>query len=141
MFIDQYLEHPDMQNLYGLIDCFVSPHRAEGLGLTIVEAMAAGKPIVATAYGGLTDYANMETAYLVDYQLIKVGLGRDPYPGQFVWADPLQSSLRAAMRKVFRYSDAAIGKGLKGQAQVRRMFSLDSVDAVREEINRIWSRP
>ena len=34
------------------IDCYVSLHRAEGFGLTMAKAMAAGKPVVATGYSG-----------------------------------------------------------------------------------------
>ncbi len=34
--------------LLALCDCYVSLHRAEGLGLTMAEAMALGKPVIAT---------------------------------------------------------------------------------------------
>ena len=34
-------------------DCYVSLHRSEGFGLTIAEAMAFGKPVIATATPGM----------------------------------------------------------------------------------------
>jgi glycosyltransferase involved in cell wall biosynthesis len=33
-------------------DCLVSPHRAEGWGYSIQEAMAVGTPVIATGYSG-----------------------------------------------------------------------------------------
>ena len=36
----------------GSCDCYVSLHRSEGLGLTMAEAMALGKPVIATGYSG-----------------------------------------------------------------------------------------
>ena len=35
-------------------DCYVSLHRAEGFGLTLAEAMALGKPVIATGYSAAT---------------------------------------------------------------------------------------
>ena len=42
-------------------DCYVSLHRSEGLGLTMAEAMAVGKPVVATAWSGNLDFMSDET--------------------------------------------------------------------------------
>ena len=39
-------------------DCYVSLHRAEGFGLTLAEAMAIGKPAIATGYSGNVDFMN-----------------------------------------------------------------------------------
>src|SRR5258707_14552742 len=42
----------DVANLLSTLDLFVSPARSEPFGLSIVEAMAAGVPVVATASEG-----------------------------------------------------------------------------------------
>jgi hypothetical protein len=101
--------------------------------------MNARKSVVATAYGGVTDYLSHETGCPVDYRLIKVGEGHLPYPEQFIWADPLTSSLRSAMRRVYKDRNRARTLALRGHARVRHMFSLDrTAAAIRSEIMRIW---
>ncbi len=40
--------------LYGAADCYVSPYRAEGFNLPVLEAMACGTPVLVTD-GGATD--------------------------------------------------------------------------------------
>ncbi|MFA6729954.1 MAG: glycosyltransferase family 4 protein [Candidatus Izemoplasmatales bacterium] len=46
----------DVDKLYQACDIFVLPSVREGLGLVGIEAMASGKPIVATSINGILDY-------------------------------------------------------------------------------------
>lgn len=56
----------DVPRLLRLIDVFVLPSLSEGLSVAILEAMAAGKPVVATQVGGNAELiVDGETGYLV----------------------------------------------------------------------------
>lgn len=50
------LSKVDLRRLFSVCQVYASPHRAEGLGLNIIEADAFGLATVYTDYGGITDY-------------------------------------------------------------------------------------
>ncbi|HEY6564054.1 MAG TPA: glycosyltransferase family 4 protein [Pirellulaceae bacterium] len=58
--------HPDLRTLYHATDVVVSPSLLEGMQVALLEAMSAGRPIVATAIGGTPDaIVDGETGLLV----------------------------------------------------------------------------
>lgn len=140
VILDRILTSEEIAELFDRIDCYVSPHRAEGLGLTIIEAMANEKPVIATSYGGVSDFVTAETSFVVDHRLIEVGPGNAPYRPSYVWADPVPSSLRQCMRAVFEDRSAAGAKGRQARLLIERLFSPPRAgDAIRAEIDRVWS--
>ena len=88
----------DMPDVYAALDIVAAPSRWEGFGLMLVEAMAAGKPIVATRVGAIPEVCvDRETALLVP--------PRDP------------AALAAALLDVLQ--DPDMGRAL-GEAGIRR---------------------
>lgn len=49
------IEESDLPGYYAACDVFALPSRMEGWGLSIMEAMACGKPVVATKVGGIPE--------------------------------------------------------------------------------------
>jgi glycosyltransferase involved in cell wall biosynthesis len=60
-----YPEIRDAARYYPAFDVFALSSRSEGLPIVILEAMAAGVPIVATRVGGVTDALGDQHAWLV----------------------------------------------------------------------------
>lgn len=55
----RFLGHVEQQKLPALLhasDIFIRPSRSEGLGISFIEAMAAGLPVIATQEGGIADF-------------------------------------------------------------------------------------
>ncbi len=62
-------DHADMDALLNRADIYASAHRIEIDGLIIAEAMARGKSVVATDYGGNRDFLDPACGYPVPYTL------------------------------------------------------------------------
>jgi glycosyltransferase involved in cell wall biosynthesis len=105
-------------------DAVLSLHRSEGLGLLPIEALWMGKPVVATAYGGVTDYLSPRTAFPVDFELVILDRDHPPYPRGSVWAEPDLDHAVHQMRLLIENGDDAQRRTLEGQRLVRSRFGL-----------------
>lgn len=66
VFFTGFVDEITLKKCYALCDVYAVPSRLEGFGLTILEAMAAGKPVVATNVGAIPEIIkNGENATLV----------------------------------------------------------------------------
>ena len=64
--IDDNMTREDLRKLYVCTDCYVSPYRAEGFNIPVLEAMACGTPAIVTAGGATDDFCDDEAAVRVD---------------------------------------------------------------------------
>lgn len=59
-------EHTDIERWYQAIDLFIAPQKWEGFGLTPIEAMATGSPVIATDVGAFSELiVEDETGYIL----------------------------------------------------------------------------
>ena len=138
--IDGYLTNEQKNSLIGFCDCYVSLHRAEGLGLTIAEAMALGRPVIATAYSGNLEFMTSSNSYLVDYVRSAVPKGCGPYPAGSMWAEPSIDQAAELMRRVVEDRHDAAARGLRARVDIEKNHSLENsaaavlrrLDAIRQ---------
>jgi glycosyltransferase involved in cell wall biosynthesis len=117
MLIDEHLPRPDLLTLFASCDVLVSLHRAEGLGNILMEMMALGKPVVATAWSGNMDFTTSNNACLVDYDMVPVQavdliFRQECARAAPQWAEPRIPSAAAWMRRLHDEPDlrARIGE-------------------------------
>jgi glycosyltransferase involved in cell wall biosynthesis len=117
---DGYVSAAKQGALMDSCDVYVSLHRSEGFGLTLAEAMALGKPVIATGYSGNLDFMTSTNSYLVPYEMVSVGDGCDPYPASAEWAEPDIGSAADLMRRVVADPDEARAVGSRARIDVER---------------------
>jgi glycosyltransferase involved in cell wall biosynthesis len=121
--IDRVLSDSDLHRLIASATAYVSPHRSEGLGLTIVEAMAFGTPVIATPFGGPEPFIKADAAWPLRYRLTELAEDHAPYPKGFVWADPELDSVVAALRTVAADPRAARARAVVARDRVLTHFA------------------
>jgi len=88
--LDRTLDREVVLGLVDACDAYVSLHRAEGFGRTLVVAMLLGKPVVGTDFSGNTDFLTKDTGYPVKWTRRAVAPGEYPFiepADQAWWAD------------------------------------------------------
>jgi glycosyltransferase involved in cell wall biosynthesis len=141
VFREEVYSVEEIAALFDSFDCYVSPHRSEGLGLTIIHSMNAGKAVIATAYGGSVDLLTAKTAIALPYRLQEVGDGNVPYPESYVWADPEPDAIRAGMRKLFADPLLTRQLGASGRQHIGKLFSVQaSAEGARAALEEIWQK-
>jgi glycosyltransferase involved in cell wall biosynthesis len=96
------MQFADVMSLTASCDVYVSLHRAEGLGLGMLEAMAVGKPVIASAWSGNLSFMNLANSCPVRCRLVPLREGYRYWgvelPPGTVWAEPIKEDAAAFMR-------------------------------------------
>jgi glycosyltransferase involved in cell wall biosynthesis len=114
---DVAVSDDERRALLGDCQCYVSLHRSEGFGMTIAEAMGYGRPVIATDYGGCTEFLTRRTGFPVPWSPIEVGPNAI-YPQDDVWAEP---DLEQAARLMRHVVDAPLRARVRGRSAAARI--------------------
>ncbi len=107
-FARGFVPHDELQQLYARAAVVACPSRREGFGVACLEAMAHGRPVVATRVGGLLDL-------VVDGETGIVVPPRDP------------AALRSALERLLADPDLRRKLGSAGRERARTHFSWERV--------------
>jgi glycosyltransferase involved in cell wall biosynthesis len=128
--IDSMFSRDEMLSLINQADCYVSLHRSEGFGLGMAEAMALGKPVIATDYSGNTDFLSERTGFPVSFTLRPVQDGEYVFSDGQSWAEPNVASATDAMRQVFRDPAEREVRAASGKAFVEAHYGRTNVGRI-----------
>lgn len=121
------LTDDEMKNLVRCCDCYVSLHRLEGFGRGPAEAMALGKPVIATRWSGNLDFMNNDNSLLVDCALVPVPPDAYPHWQGQRWADPDVEHAAASMVQLLDDPGKGAAIGRRASLDMRHDFSYRAI--------------
>jgi glycosyltransferase involved in cell wall biosynthesis len=130
---DGYVSARERDSLLACCDCYVSLHRSEGLGLTMAEAMACGKPVIATGYSGNLEFMSEANSYLVPYHLVDIPETWWAHAPGAQWAEPDIDAAASLMRYAWEHADEARELGRRAQDDVLTRFAPERTAAFIEQ--------
>jgi glycosyltransferase involved in cell wall biosynthesis len=112
------------------IKCIVSPTRGEGYGLPLIDAAAAGMPVVATNWSGHLEFLEHDLFYPVEYTLKEINKSRIDnriFLKGFKWANPKRDSFIRNVLSVYQNQEKANEKSRKLLKKIRNNFNKNEI--------------
>ena len=147
--IEASLDRDDLLALYGCSDVFLSLHRSEGFGRSLAEALQLGLDVVATDYGGNTDFCVGPLAHPVRFKEVPIPRDAYPYADGHKWAEPDIDHAVHLMRDVAERRmnflinsqsfDGDVSRDKSVLSVYRERFSCAAVGALyKQRLQKIW---
>jgi len=132
VLIDDEISDEDVVRLYRSCDALAFPYRGEGFGLPMLEALACGLPVIATAGGAADAFLDDDVAYRIPAKRTPLSgvLRGEQLAGEGWWLEPDVGALAATMRHIVEHRDEARAKARRGSERARRDWTWDRAAAV-----------
>lgn len=114
------LRFSDMRLLYSASDCYVSPYRAEGFNLPVMEALACGLPVIVTDGGATDDFCRAGVARKVTAKQVMNCERPEFFRGEILPGYHLEPSIESLAEQM----QIAIDTNLSSTAEFRRERTL-----------------
>ncbi len=123
IYVGNTMSVQDMNHFYQVADCLVSPYRAEGFNLPVLEAMACGVPVICTAGGATEDFAKDDLVMKIKSTLMTTPM-QNPSRDAFYY-EPDQEHLTYCMEQMMLHQDyrAALRATTPGYVQENYAWS------------------
>ena len=95
------LNPAELTALYHSANCYLSLHRSEGFGRTLVEALQHGLTLISTNYSGPADYITAQNTQIIEWLPQTVRKGDYPFNHFSMWADPIISQAASALQTLY----------------------------------------
>ncbi|HEX8473723.1 MAG TPA: glycosyltransferase family 4 protein [Pyrinomonadaceae bacterium] len=136
-----YWSSDEMRDLMAACDAYVSLHRSEGTGLTISDAMAHSKPVIATGWSGNMDFMNVSNSYPVKYELVKIRENVGPYRAGETWAAASVEHAAELMRRIYEEREEAAAIGVAAKRDIEANYSEEKIGSlIRQRLEVIATR-
>lgn len=139
-----YLLNGDMSNedcasllVSPKVKAMVSFTRGEGFGLPLVDAAAAGLPVIATSWSGHTEFLGLGKYSKVSYDLVAVPhekLGKEIFAEGSKWAMPQEEDAKKRMRKMFESQSIPREWAKELRERVQKTHSFEAVSRKYDEV-------
>ena len=128
ILVDQPASAAWMNGLFAITDIYASPHSAEGFGLSIAEALASGKLVVATNYSGSRDFLDSSTGFPVNYRIEELQSDHGHYQTGGKWAQVDENHLAFQLQVAASMAGGeAWALKLAAEKKIRDTLSPDAV--------------
>jgi glycosyltransferase involved in cell wall biosynthesis len=85
--LPQTLSQEQLRSLYNVADFYLSPYRAEGFNLPVIEAMACGTPAIVTAGGSTDDFCSPQLSHKIPSTLHRNATVNNTLVGAYLQPD------------------------------------------------------
>lgn len=120
-----------MEILFNSSDIYISLHRSEGSGLTMMEAIMLEIPVVCTNWSGNLDFCLEDHCQLVDYEMIEITKNSNYYRmfgGEKIeWANPLVDDASKKLLEVYQNYDVYKNLIIKNKNYIEEKYSIDNL--------------
>ena len=125
----------DMNVLHSRGHCYVNFSNSEGVGMGAIEAAVRDKPVIATNYGGPSEY--LKTPYMIECELQELENDDFLFKKGMVWGKPkfeqLLEFMEDAYSKRLTYMDHSHTKNIMSRENILKEFGIEVVGGKNEK--------
>ena len=126
VYVGEALSAQQMADLYAIADSYVSPYRAEGFNLPVLEAGACGVPVICTAGGPTDEFIEPSSSRRIHSRIEPVRMDQTQMGEALV---PDIDDLVGLMQDAILHADQIAEMGLRAARHARQNFTWDKVTA------------
>jgi glycosyltransferase involved in cell wall biosynthesis len=142
-FLLEPMNYAQVLSLFASADVYVSLHRSEGLGLSMLESMRLGIPVIATGWSGNMSFMDHRCAMLLRYRLVDVR-GQHPFNKPEMagkdaqWAEPVIEDAIVAMQLLRNAPEVRARLGALGRGRAEQYQEKAATMGWVDELRSLW---